>query len=475
MLQPFQQRFVDGATAPGIDTAAMSVSRGNGKSWLGGNLAARALTPEDNMYVEGGETVLCAGSIEQARIVFRVARRILEPTGAYRFLDSATRCGITHKATGTRLRVLGSNARTAFGFVDVPLVIADEPGAWETNGGQLLHDAIQTAQGKPNSPLRSIYIGTLAPSSRGWWHDLIEGGSRGSTYVQALRGDPEKWESWAEIRRCNPLTAISELFTKKLKQERDEARRDSRLKSRFLSYRLNCPAQDEASMLLGVPDWNQALARDVPDPDGLPVVGVDLGGGRAWSAAVAGWPSGRVEAVAVCPGIPDIEAQEKRDRVPAGLYRKLVESGRLLVADGLRVPSPGQLMAAAADLWGGYRLVVADTFRGPELRDVAAAPVVTRRARWSEASEDIRALRKWALDEGMAVEEQSRHLLTASLAEAIVKNDESGNFRLVKRDRGNNTGRDDVAAALVLVAGELARQQGEGETFEAWEPLQISQ
>ncbi len=464
MLQPFQQVFVDRATAPEIDTAALSLPRGNGKSWLAGNLAARALTPDDGLYVEGGEVVLCAGSIEQARIVFRVARRILEPTGEYRFLDSATRCGITHKTTGTRLRVLGSNARTAFGFVDVPLVISDEPGAWEVNGGQLLHDAIQTAQGKPNSPLRAVYIGTLAPATRGWWVDLVRAGTRGSTHVQALRGDPDLWESWREIKRCNPLTAISELFAAKLKQERDDARRDTRLKARFLSYRLNCPMHDEAGMLLEVADWTRALAREVPDPDGLPVLGVDLGGGRAWSAAVAGWANGRTEAVAVCPGVPDIETQEKRDRVPAGLYRGLVESGRLRVAAGLRVPDPAQLMDAAKDLWGGYRLVLCDTFRGPELLDVAEAPVVTRRARWSEASEDIRALRKMALDGPLAVESASRHILTASLAEALVKNDESGNFRLVKRDRGNNTGRDDVAAALVLVAGELARQQGAGET-----------
>ena len=35
----------------------------------------------------------------------------------------------------------------------------------------------------------------------------------------------------AGIKRCNPLTAISELFAAKLKQERDDARRDTRLKA----------------------------------------------------------------------------------------------------------------------------------------------------------------------------------------------------------------------------------------------------
>ena len=38
---------------------------------------------------------------------------------------------------------------------------------------------------------------------------------------------------WPEIRRCNPLSSFPELRSKLLK-ERNEARRDSRLKARFL-------------------------------------------------------------------------------------------------------------------------------------------------------------------------------------------------------------------------------------------------
>ena len=87
-------------------------------------------------------------------------------------------------------------------------------------------------------------------------------------------------------------------------------------------------------MLLTVDDWERLVSRPVPERSGRPIVGVDLGGGRAWSAATAVWKSGRVEALAVAPGIPDLEAQEKRDRAPAGAYRKLAESGRLQVAEG---------------------------------------------------------------------------------------------------------------------------------------------
>ena len=50
------------------------------------------------------------------------------------------------------------------------------------------------------------------------------------------------------------------------------------------------------------------------------------------------------------------------------------------------------------------------------------------------------------------VAESSRPLLAASLSVALVKNDDQGNVRLSKNG-SNNTARDDVAAALVLVAG----------------------
>ena len=456
-LLRFQQRFLKGALAPGIDTAALSLPRANGKSALAGYLLSRILDPADTLFRPATESVLCAASIEQSRIVFRFARAALEPRGGYSFLDSHTRIGIRHKATNTRLRIIGSNGRTAMGLVGCPWAVCDEPGAWEVNGGQLLNDAISTAIGKPGSPLRVVYIGTLAPATAGWWHDVIADGSRRSVYVQALRGDPERWDQWPEIRRCNPLTAVSADFRRKLLEERDDARRDSRLKARFLSYRLNIPAGDEASMLLTVDDWKHVLSRDVPPRAGRPIVGIDLGAGRAWSAAVALWRNGRTEAIAVAPGIPSLEAQEKRDRVPAGTYRKLALGGSLRIATGLRVQPPALLYRAMLDTWGAAEVVFCDRFRLGELQDVVnGTPILPRVTRWSEASEDIRALRKYALDGPLAVAPESRGLLTASLAAAMVRNDDAGNCRLEKRGT-NNEGRDDVAAALVLAAGALSR------------------
>ena len=149
-------------------------------------------------------------------------------------------------------------------------------------------------------------------------------------------GNPDLWDSWAETKRVNPLTKISKEFRAKLRAEMIEAQGDTRLRARWLSYRYNSPAGDESTMLLTVSDWQLVLSRPVAERVGRPIIGVDLGAGRAFSAAVAVWKSGRIEAVAVAPGIPSIEDQEKRDRVPAGTYQALVDSGTLRVADGWR-------------------------------------------------------------------------------------------------------------------------------------------
>ena len=158
--------------------------------------------------------------------------------GPITFLDSHQRIGIRHIPTNTKLRVLSSDGRTAFGLVGTPVLVVDEPGALRGSSGELLFDAITTAMGKVGSPLRALYFGTIAPSKGGWWRELVEGGSVPGTYVMAFQGDVKRWDDLREVYRVNPLSRIDGKFRAKLRQERDAARRDSRLKARFLSYRL---------------------------------------------------------------------------------------------------------------------------------------------------------------------------------------------------------------------------------------------
>ena len=135
-LRPFQQQFIRGALAPGTDTSALSLPRGNGKSWLAAHILTRCLTPGDELHVPGAEYLLCAASLEQARLSYLFTRADLEPSGQYRFLDSVTRIGITHPRTNTRLRVMSSKAKSAFGIVHCPLVVGDEPAAGKLRTGR---------------------------------------------------------------------------------------------------------------------------------------------------------------------------------------------------------------------------------------------------------------------------------------------------------------------------------------------------
>ena len=458
-LRKFQRDFIRKATAPGVNVAALSMPRGNGKSSLAGHLAARIMDPDDDLFRPGTESVCVASSLEQGRIVYRFARDLLADNPDYRFADSLTKVQITHKPTKTALQVRSSNARGVFGLVNCPWVILDEPGAFEAAGGELLWDAVETSTGKPGSPLKVLLIGTIAPAAAGgWWPELVDAGTNGSTYVQALQGDRETWDQWPTIRKANPLTAISAEFRAKILEERDKARKDSRLKARFLSYRLNIPTADESEMLLTVDDFDLVKTRPVGIPTGRPIVGVDLGGGRSWSAAVAVWQSGRVEAMAVAPGIPDLSDQEKRDHVPSGLYVDLHRRGLLAIAEGLRVQPPAQLWESIRARWGTPVRVVCDRFRLAELEDAiqGACRVEARVTRWSDAAADIRALRRISRDGPASIPESDQLLIAASLSQATVKSDDQGNTRLVKRTR-HNTARDDVAAALLLAAGAFDR------------------
>ena len=92
-LRGFQRRFLRGALAPGIDTAALSIPRGNGKTSLAAHVVARALTPGDPLYERGREIVLISGSLAQSRFGFKIVRRELEPLGLYRWSNSTASVG----------------------------------------------------------------------------------------------------------------------------------------------------------------------------------------------------------------------------------------------------------------------------------------------------------------------------------------------------------------------------------------------
>ena len=458
-LLRFQEAFIKNALAPGVRSSALSIPRGNGKTTLAAWLTLQTITPGSELFTPGSENHLVAASLGQCRrTTFGVLRRMVEAlpnTGDYRISDNTMSARIRHPLSRTEVSVLPASGKSAMGLVNARWLVADEPASWKPGDGQVMFDAIEGAHGKPGSGLRVLYVGTLAPATEGhWWTDLVEAGSIPFRHVTSYQGDRETWDQWPTIQKANPLMSRFKDSRTYLLGQRDRARTDSRLRALFLSYRLNIPTRDDSEVVLRIEDWERVAARPPAVRQGSPVVALDIGAARAWSAAVAIWPDGRCEALAVCPGIPSIADQEHRDQVQPGTYERLIRDGSLIVADGKRVPPVSTLLACVADWSPGT--IVCDRFRLSEVLDAAPpCPVIDRIMRWSQSTEDITALRRMAADGPLSVAPASRSLLMASLAVSRVRNEEA-NVRLVKSP--SNTARDDVSAALILAAGEWARR-----------------
>ena len=457
-LAPFQRRFVRGAFRPGVFTAILSAPRGSGKSTLSGWLLAEALDPAGALFVPGSESVLVAGSRDQAGAAFRFLRERCGEDG-FRYQDSGQRVGATHTKSHTRVRVASSDAKRAFGIVGARLIIGDEPGAWQARGGAEMFDALATSGGKNAQTF--VMIGTRAPGpAGGWWRELVDSERDPATYVQTHDapvnddGVVEHWSRWSTVRRANPLLGINPLLAPKLREELRKAKRSDDARRRFQTYRLNRPQQAASEVLLTVDAWRAVERRPVPAPTGRPVAALDVGSSRSWSACALAWPNGRLTAFVVAPGVPGLADQERADAVKAGAYQGLAAGGLLTVDEGRRVVRVETVIDKA--LAFRPRLIVCDRFRLPEVRDAVRGRVriEPRATRWSEATADIMALRRLALDGDLAVVPAARWLFALALAESAVE-DEEGSLRVTKL-RGRRS-RDDLAQALVLAGGALSR------------------
>ena len=457
-LLPFQSSFVSAVCRKDrpVSIAALSTPRGNGKSWLAGLLVARSLTPGDPLHENGVENVLVAASRSQAAIVLDFTRQFLADQEGYRWrLD-----GVEHLASRARVRVISSDSRRAMGLgANVRLAICDEPGSWAPQSGRRLWDAVCTGLGKRKMTI--IAIGTLAPAPltgpASWWPSTVAAGSGDATHVALLQADPDRWESFDEVLRVNPVAAVNPHLRRALEREHKAALESDRAARTFKNYRLNIPGEKvDSQPLITLAEWEKVCAKPIPEISGKPVIGLDLGGTRSWSAGSALWPSGRIEAWAIAPGGPSLSDQEKEDQVAEGTYLDLVQSAGLAVDEGNHVPSIERLLAR---IWAWDPLaIVCDNYRAPELHQVVSGRVrVIERARsGGESTSNIQALRSLLLDSGAGICESSRALLGAAWAQTNLVISNEGIAKVTKIDARRS--RDDAAMAVLLAAGELARR-----------------
>ena len=104
---------------------------------LAADLLNEAL-PGGKLFVPAAESILVAGSMNQARSVFRFLRA-LHPCRKHterkcaacelRWTDSYQRIGVTHWPTDTRISVRGKSGKLALGLVCCPIIVGDEPAS----------------------------------------------------------------------------------------------------------------------------------------------------------------------------------------------------------------------------------------------------------------------------------------------------------------------------------------------------------
>ena len=369
-LLPFQRAFVQAVcrTEKPPEIAALSVPRGNGKSWLCGSLIARSLVPGDPLFEPGVENILVSSSTNQARIVLEFARQALGEAEGYRWRND----GVVHLASRARVRIVSSDARRALGLgANVRLIVADEPGAWSPIQGRRLWDAMLTSLGKRKTQI--IVVGTLAPAPlvgpASWWPQFVAEGSGDGRHVALLQADSERWGDFDEVLRVNPVAAVNPYLKQTLEREHRAALASERAARTFRQYRLNIPGDPvDSQPLVTTAEWGRVVARPVPACEGRPVIGVDLGGNRSWSAACGVWPN---RGMGACAGSPFAGRSGTRRPGSARLLLGVGEVGRFECGRWPSRPKRGAVTLAGMGLGA----------LGSHLRQLSSAGIASGRWR----------------------------------------------------------------------------------------------
>ena len=459
VLLPWEKRFIRGMLSR--PTSALSCGRGNGKSSLISSIACAAV--DGPLAQPRAEVSVIASSFDQGRIIFEaalamLAEKVEADPGAWRIQDSANRATLEYRPTGSRLRCLGSDPRRAQGLQSA-LLIGDEAAEWPHLQTEKMRSAIETAKGKiPGA--RVAYLGTRSENPDHWYETLLQGGTTASTYVQmhAAGADdpPGHRRTW---RKANPSIDAMPHLEQAIRDEYRAAMRSESMMRAFKSKRLNMgTGETSRESLIDAETWRDAEVDIEPAAVGGYILGVDVSGGAALSAAAAYWPAtGRVRALACFPRQPSLEARAKFDGA-GEVYEAMHADGDLILA-GEHVPDLEALLREVLDRWGKPRRIIADGYHLKHVQEALQAvsfPMASLEQTfmgWKYATPLINRMQRMVASG--RVHPPRRLIFRHALSEATVAVDSAGNRKLAKNTQGGRRQRfrDDVAAALLLAIG----------------------
>ena len=459
-LFPWEREWIEALERSRRRTVALSIARGAGKSTLTGSLGAAAVGGP--WAVPRGLVLIVASTFKQARVAFGHSLAFMKPIIAedperWRVLDSEQSARIEDRRTGAVLEAREAVPGSLHGPAPV-LVIGDEPSQWAQTKGDRLFAALRTSLGKvPNS--RALFIGTRPADGDHWFAKLLQ--RSGTTYQADADADPFDEAAW---HAANPSLAYMPELLETYREEAEDARDDPSLLPGFKALRLNQGGHDvEVSVLIEAATWERCEVDILPERRSPGVLAFDLSGGDALAAAAHYDPAtGRLEALAAFPALPDLA---ERSRVDGADYQRMHDDGDLLILGDPdeRVVRVELLVAEALRRWGRPSVVIADYHQQRELTTslerarFPASALVTTGMGWKDSPARIRDFRR-AVGGGKVYVARSL-LIRSAFSNARTTSDSMGSEKIIKGGASGRKrcARDDVAIAALLAVSEGAR------------------
>ncbi|HOP19389.1 MAG TPA: terminase large subunit [Amphiplicatus sp.] len=464
-LAPFQKTFVEGALAPQIDTAVLSVGRGNAKSAISAGIGLGALIGIWDQQPRR-DIPLAARTRDQARVAWNFAeafsRSLPDEIQARLIFRRSPRLEIEFEDDDGPhvLRAIAADGKSALGSGPT-LAILDERGHWERDRGDSLEAALLTGLGKRAG--RALIISTSAPDDSHPFSRWIDQPPP-RTYVQEHRPEPGlPADDLESLLIANPgarhgVGASIEWLEQQA--ARAIARGGSALSNFRLYHRNERISGETRDVLLTIDQWMAAECETLPARSGAVIVGLDLGGSASMSAAALYWPeTGRLEIYGTFPNDPGLLDRGQADGV-GERYVRMFERGELTTLGAKTVPVAAWLGEVFRRIEGEpVAALVGDRYKQAELSEAIqragiTAPIIWRGMGFRDGSEDIERFRRSIFDGDVRAPESL--LMRSAMADAVCLRDPANNMKLAK---ARSLGRIDAAAASVLAVAEGARRK----------------
>ena len=465
-LLSWQADFLNAVEDPKCQVGVLSMGRGSGKSALVSAIAAALLEDGD----ENVEVISVSASISQSELLLRDvmmflnideldARQRIHPARRDRWYLGSKPLRLRHLSRGVVMRCVSSKPSGLHGQRPSHLLI-DEPAQWDVRAGLRLWSAAMSSLGK-RSKAQCFVLGTRAAARDHFYEELLRTADDDESIVARVFsahprdaiGDPRSWHA------ALPGLADDVPRLDVVRGEAERALRSSALEAAFRALRLNAGTADSVtglSPLLDAAEWLGLDDGEGWERRGLPVVGLDLG--QRSAGAVAIFPSGRVETVAVMADV-DLERLERGDGAPPGVYSMARQHGHLVVLEGDSNVSAEGLVRVAHARWPTIRMAVSDRYRRGSVedavRDVWGVSLIARSMAGMDLADDIyRARLTVALG---LIAPVANPMLDVSLSRTQTRLTVAGNERLVKSGIGGRRSTNDVACAWLLAAAHHHR------------------